>query len=250
MLQTALHFSHQLLKEVVEPGDFVIDATMGNGHDTAFLAELVGPSGEVFAFDIQKEALINTEQKLTELNLLPQTTLFPLGHEHLHAVLDEETEITAAIFNLGYLPKSNKEIITKPTTTKQALDGLLPHLVKGSRIILVVYYGHEGGSEELDLVTNYTQALPQDVYSVLRYEFINQKNQPPVLFYLFCYSVNSPSRIRTTRSQYFNKRSSCVTMIIPLSFSLASFASNWTTSNAFSVSKLAVGSSAKITSGS
>ena len=28
MLQTALHFSHQLLKEVVEPGDFVIDATM------------------------------------------------------------------------------------------------------------------------------------------------------------------------------------------------------------------------------
>ena len=71
--------------------------------------------------------MINTEQKLTELNLLPQTTLFPLGHEHLHAVLDEETEITAAIFNLGYLPKSNKEIITKPTTTKQALDGLLPH---------------------------------------------------------------------------------------------------------------------------
>lgn len=39
MLQTALHFSHQLLKEVVEPGDFVIDATMGNGHDTAFLAQ-------------------------------------------------------------------------------------------------------------------------------------------------------------------------------------------------------------------
>ena len=55
MLQTALHFSHQLLKEVVELGDFVIDATMGNGHDTAFLAELVGPSGEVFAFDIQKK---------------------------------------------------------------------------------------------------------------------------------------------------------------------------------------------------
>ena len=214
--------------------------------------------------------MINTEQKLTELNLLPQTTLFPLGHEHLHAVLDEETEITAAIFNLGYLPKSNKEIITKPATTKQALDGLLPHLVKGSRIILVVYYGHEGGSEELDLVTNYTQSLPQDVYSVLRYEFINQKishlffsvlkeirehgrivsSNPIMFFYLFCYSVNSPSRIRTTRSQYFNKRSSCVTMIIPLSFSLASFASNWTTSNAFSVSKLAVGSSAKITSGS
>ena len=81
----------------MEPGDFVIDATMGNGHDTAFLAELVGPSGEVFAFDIKSVDQYRT--KLTELNLLPQTTLFPLGHEHLHAVLDEETEITAAIFS-------------------------------------------------------------------------------------------------------------------------------------------------------
>ena len=248
MLQTALHFSHQLLKEVVEPGDFVIDATMGNGHDTAFLAELVGPSGEVFAFDIQKEALINTEQKLTELNLLPQTTLFPLGHEHLHAVLDEETEITAAIFNLGYLPKSNKEIITKPATTKQALDGLLPHLVKGSR---KPYHKMFTVSYVMSLSIKKISHL---FFSVLKRnkrtwsDCLQQSDH--VLFYLFCYSVNSPSRIRTTRSQYFNKRSSCVTMIIPLSFSLASFASNWTTSNAFSVSKLAVGSSAKITSGS
>ena len=166
---------------MVEPGDFVIDATMGNGHDTAFLAELVGPSGEVFAFDIQKEALINTEQKLTELNLLPQTTLFPLGHEHLHAVLDEETEITAAIFNLGYLPKSNKEIITKPTTTKQALDGLLPHLVKGSRIILVVYYGHnEGGSEEL-IWSRITRKPYHKMFTVSYVMSLSIKNQPPVL---------------------------------------------------------------------
>ena len=53
-------------------------------------------------------------------------------------------------------------------------------MVKGSRIILVVYYGHEGGSEELDLVTNYTQALPQDVYSVYVMS-LSIKNQPPVL---------------------------------------------------------------------
>ena len=214
--------------------------------------------------------MINTEQKLTELNLLPQTTLFPLGHEHLHAVLDEETEITAAIFNLGYLPKSNKEIITKPATTKQALDGLLPHLVKGSRIILVVYYGHEGGSEELDLVTNYTQSLPQDVYSVLRYEFINQKishlffsvlkeirehgrivSDNPIMFSLFVLLLRQFTITNTNHSITVFQQ----TLIMchhdnPLSFSLASFASNWTTSNAFSVSKLAVGSSAKITSGS
>lgn len=182
MLQTALHFSHQLLKEIVEPGDFVIDATMGNGNDTALLAELVGLSGEVFAFDIQSQALENTEKKLTELDLLSQTTLFPLGHEFIATVLDEETEITAAIFNLGYLPKSDKQVITQPETTKKALDGLLPHLISGSRIILVVYYGHDGGRKELEMVEQYVTELPQETYSVLRYEFINQKNEPPVLF--------------------------------------------------------------------
>ncbi|MGG5359531.1 MULTISPECIES: class I SAM-dependent methyltransferase [unclassified Enterococcus] len=182
MLLTALHYSHQLLKETIQPGDFVVDATMGNGNDTAFLAELVGPSGEVLAFDIQKQALENTEKKLTELDLLSQTTLFPLGHEHIESVLAEETKISAAVFNLGYLPKSDKQVITLPDTTKKALDGLLPHLVRGSRIILVVYYGHEGGIDELTMVENYAKTLPQEEYSVLRYGFINQKNNPPVLF--------------------------------------------------------------------
>ncbi len=37
-------------------GDIVIDATMGNGHDTQFLAELVGENGHVYAFDIQESA--------------------------------------------------------------------------------------------------------------------------------------------------------------------------------------------------
>ena len=36
MLQTALHFSHTLLQEILQPGDHVVDATMGNGHDTVF----------------------------------------------------------------------------------------------------------------------------------------------------------------------------------------------------------------------
>ena len=42
MLQTALHFSHTLLTEILQPGDHAIDATMGNGYDTLFMAELVG----------------------------------------------------------------------------------------------------------------------------------------------------------------------------------------------------------------
>ncbi|MGK0551117.1 class I SAM-dependent methyltransferase [Enterococcus faecalis] len=182
MLPTALKFSHQLLQEVIRPGDYVVDATMGNGHDTAFLADLVGLNGEVLAFDVQKQALQATEKKLADLDLLSQTTLFPLGHEYLDSVLAEGTPITAAIFNLGYLPKSDKQVITQPTTTHQALTSLLPHLTSGGRIVLVVYYGHPGGAKELTMLQEYTASLPQDNYNVMRYEFINQQNQPPVLF--------------------------------------------------------------------
>lgn len=52
MLDNAMQYSHQLLTEIVQPGDVVIDATMGNGHDTLFLSELVQSTGRVFSFDV------------------------------------------------------------------------------------------------------------------------------------------------------------------------------------------------------
>lgn len=182
MLQTALHFSHKLLQEVVHMGDSVVDATMGNGNDTAFLAQLVGSTGQVYAFDIQEQALVNTANKLQELSLKEHATLIQQGHETIDHHLPVDTKLTAAIFNLGYLPKSDKQIVTIPETTKQALDALLPRLIAKGRIILVVYYGHDGGERELTLVQDYCQHLPQDKFNVLSYQFINQKNNPPILF--------------------------------------------------------------------
>ena len=44
----------------VNEGDVVIDATCGNGYDTAALSEAVGESGMVIAFDIQQKAIDNT----------------------------------------------------------------------------------------------------------------------------------------------------------------------------------------------
>ena len=41
------------------------DFTMGNGHDTLYLASLV-PEGKVYAFDIQPEALKNNRARLDE----------------------------------------------------------------------------------------------------------------------------------------------------------------------------------------
>ena len=182
MLQTALHFSHSLLEEILQPGDHVIDATMGNGYDTVFMAEKIGKTGHVYSFDVQKEALLSTKSKLTEQDLLDRTSLFLQGHETLGTVVDEAQPIKAGIFNLGYLPKSDKSVITLPENTRTAMEEILKRLVPRGRMILVVYYGHEGGEKELDMVQDYCQSLPQEKYNVLKYQFINQKNNPPILY--------------------------------------------------------------------
>ncbi|MGX7205636.1 class I SAM-dependent methyltransferase [Enterococcus pingfangensis] len=179
MLLTALRFSHQLLEEVVTAGDHVIDATMGNGNDTLFLAKLVGATGHVSAFDIQEQAVQNTREKLADYR--DRTTLYLAGHETIAEKISAKQPIRAAIFNLGYLPKGDKQIITLPETTKQAMQAILERLTIGGRMILVIYYGHAGGEAEKNDVLHFCQDLPQETFSVLNYQFINQKNNPPIL---------------------------------------------------------------------
>lgn len=175
---TALQFSHQLAQEILLPTDFVVDGTMGNGHDTLFLAQSV-PKGHVWAFDVQAAALTNTRLRLTEAGCLERVTLIQDGHQQAALYLPDHIKL--ALFNLGYLPRSDKTITTQANTTIQALNALLPRLLVGGRILLVVYYGHEGGEAEKEAVTAFAAALPQEAYSVATYQFLNQRNAPPVL---------------------------------------------------------------------
>lgn len=181
MLASALQYSHQLIAEVVNEHDIVVDATMGNGHDTLFLAQHV-PHGVVHSFDVQKQALEQTALLLSQHSLTAAVKLHHDGHENMNMYIAHDTTIKAALFNLGYLPKSDKQIITKAQTTLIALNELASRLVLGGRIVIVAYYGHSGGKEELQAVTNFCQTLDQHQYQVLHYQFINQVNHPPILF--------------------------------------------------------------------
>lgn len=181
-LQRVLQYAQFLLKETVETGDIVVDATAGNGYDTTFLAQLVGENGHVFAFDVQQQAIESTNKRLTEAGMANRVSTILDGHENVAQYVQQP--ISAAIFNLGYLPGSEHQIITKPNTTLQAIESLLKLLKVGGMIVLVVYYGHEGGKEERDQVIEYVSNLPQKKVHVLRYEFINQKNDPPFIIAL------------------------------------------------------------------
>ncbi|WP_152655004.1 class I SAM-dependent methyltransferase [Oceanobacillus sp. CFH 90083] len=179
MLQNVLTCAHTLLKESLQEGDVAIDGTCGNGHDTLFLSQTVGPSGKVYGFDIQEQAIQKTKAKLQE-NDCCNVTLIQDSHERLHSYT-EENLIGGAIFNLGYLPKSDKSIITRPHSTIAAIEAVLSKLKGSGLLILVIYYGHPGGEEEKEAVLSYTSQLNQKEYQVLQYQFINQQNQAPFL---------------------------------------------------------------------
>jgi len=174
-LERVLPYVKTLLKSTVSPGDHVIDATAGNGHDTLFLAQLVESNGHVYAFDVQKTAIEATLSRLGEWQ--DNATVIHAGHETICAHVS--SEISAAVFNLGYLPGADHSIITRPETTIQAIESCLDLLKIGGLIVLVVYHGHEGGDNERDGLLNYVRSLPQSFVHVLKYEFINQQNHPP-----------------------------------------------------------------------
>ena len=74
--------AHTILREAIRPGDTVIDATAGNGHDTVFLAEIVGSNGRVLAFDIQASAIEAARTRASAT----QVTASQLRHGHGWAV--------------------------------------------------------------------------------------------------------------------------------------------------------------------
>ena len=173
-MKRPLEMAHDFLAQVITQEDIVVDATMGNGHDTLFLAKL---AKQVYAFDIQEQALEKTSQRLQEADLT-NVELILQGHETVDQFV---REVKAAIFNLGYLPSADKSIITQPQTTLDALDKLCHMLVKGGRIAIMIYYGHEGGDIERDAVMDFVSHLPQEEYTAAIYRTLNQINNPPFL---------------------------------------------------------------------
>lgn len=181
-LMRVLPFAKQLLQDHIEEGMVAIDMTAGNGHDTLFLAERVGDTGHVYAFDVQAEAVEATTKRLEAAGLSQRVSVIHDSHDTVGQIVVNETRpITAAVFNLGYLPGSDKSVTTTGTSTIQALTQLLDVMAVGGVIVVVIYHGHASGKVERDEVLAYVETLDQQRAGVLRYGFLNQVNDPPFI---------------------------------------------------------------------
>ena len=182
--------AHMMVERVVKTGDLVVDATAGNGHDTLFLANLVGSTGRVIGFDIQESAIQSTHRRTVNQC---QVRLVHDGHENMTAVVqdlikdpseklwpDTSSGVAAVMFNLGYLPGGSKTVTTLPETTLSALDQALVLLRPGGLVTLVLYPGHAGGAEESSAVRAHVDNLGPD-FSMARYHRIKSRKPAPEL---------------------------------------------------------------------
>jgi predicted methyltransferase len=171
--------AHRIVRPAVTTGAWVVDATAGNGHDTAFLAECVGVAGRVFAFDVQAEALAATVERAKGT---PQVTLIHAGHEQLQVRLppDAKGRVAAVMFNLGYLPGAAKNITTTAETTLAALSQALELLCVGGLVTIALYPGHPAGLEEAEAVRRAAQRAPP-AFAATMTERLNAVSAAPQL---------------------------------------------------------------------
>lgn len=175
----AREWARAFIEANVEEGAKVIDATMGNGYDTEWLAKLVGETGKVYAFDVQPEAVENTKKRLEEENLLSRATLYLKGHENIG--LTVRSMVDAVVFNLGWLPGFEKSIRTKCDTTLSAVNQALSMLKIGGVMTICVYPGHKEGDEELKTLTEWAEGLNEKQFDALIFRYANISKKPPVL---------------------------------------------------------------------
>ncbi len=168
-----------LVRHAVRPGERAVDATVGNGHDTLFLASLVGPGGHVTGFDVQAEALDRLRHQLATVPPAAEVVLLAESHERMadHVA----PGVAAVMFNLGWLPGGDHTRVTEPESTLRALETAWRLLRPGGVITVVAYPGHPAGEAETTSVENWAARLNPTVARVSVARVHNTARPAPVL---------------------------------------------------------------------
>ena len=151
----------RFIREQIKPGDLCIDATMGNGNDTLLLSTLCKENGQVLAFDIQEMALTNTRKRLQCAGAPENYQLILDSHTNMGSYASPGS-VSCIVFNLGYLPGGDHSLSTKAETSIQALE-------QGLSLF-----------QERDQVLAWLSALDPRKYLVIRSDYFNRPNNPPI----------------------------------------------------------------------
>lgn len=158
-----------LMKSKIPTSKICLDMTFGNGNDSYKMLS-INKSIQIYGFDIQKNCIDNAKKT---------NNLKVINDSHLNFENYTNEKIDFAVFNLGYLPGGDKNITTDYDTVIKTLEKLLKLMNIEGQIVITFYPGHRPGFEESINIINFLRNLNQKEFNVIRYDFINQINNPP-----------------------------------------------------------------------
>lgn len=185
-----LSLHKQFILTHLRPGDTAADFTMGNGYDTEFLSKAVGEEGHVYAFDIQPQALECTAHHLEATGCPQNCTLILDSHSNAREHI--KGSIRAGMFNLGWLPGSDKTVTTRRETTLPAIEAAIDMLSPDGVLTVAVYPGHAEGEAEGELIENYLSTLSRHRVCVTKIKIVNSPTSP--FFFLIETKEERPHR--------------------------------------------------------
>ena len=177
---TAVKFVQDFLAARLVHPQLCVDATCGNGGDTAFLCNLTAPAGRVLAFDVQPEAIRSTRTRLEQANVPAERYSLVCGsHADLLQYVQPGTA-DAVMFNFGWLPGADHAVFSTAGSSIPALEAALTALRPGGVLSAILYSGRVIGSDEKRHILQWARALPLTKCTVLVCDFANWADTAPL----------------------------------------------------------------------
>ena len=176
-----IELAHSIWTQHLKKGDVVIDATCGNGHDALVLAQLTltPSSGTLHCIDIQEQALTNSQNRLS--SHLPHDLYSRVQFHHQSHVELPTCQPSLIVYNLGYLPGSDKVIKTASESTLKSLQNSLKTLNSSGLISVMCYPGHLEGEIEEKKLLSYLKTLDPAQFSIQSSSWINRPKHPSLI---------------------------------------------------------------------
>ena len=181
---TAVKFVQDFLAARLVHPRLCVDATCGNGGDTAFLCRLTAPEGRVLGFDIQPEAIASTRARLEQAGVpAGQYALHCDSHARLLQYVQPGTA-DAVMFNFGWLPGADHAVFSTADSSIPALEAALDALRPGGVLSAILYSGRVIGSDEKTEILHWMRTLPLTRCTVLVCDFANWAETAPLPCFL------------------------------------------------------------------
>lgn len=163
-----------MFERYIEPKSVIVDCTLGNGHDSAFIASRY-PKTKLYGLDISQEAIAKSKELLKEF-----TNIEILQHSHDKLDSLDLSEVSLFIYNLGYLPNANEHSQTNYQTTISSLKQALKLLKVKGGIVITLYQGHDS-AKEYNFVYNFIENLDKKTWIAMSYKPVNLSQAPCVV---------------------------------------------------------------------